>query len=111
MRERVQILADLVSLKGNLFELQRELSLYPWDSEEPLIQIRKTDLSNVIIRCIKSEITFEDLENWANTIECRDDLDFEVEEVKEFIFELANPILNGAITEERIKEILNELSE
>lgn len=49
------------------------------------------------------------MEEWANAIEFRDDIDFENEEIKEFVFELANPEINGVITIERLLEIIDSL--
>ncbi|WP_428661345.1 hypothetical protein [Runella sp.] len=109
MRNRKDILTDLVFLRSNLFELQNELSEYPWDIGEPSLTINKLDFSNVLKRCIRGEVNFEDIVNWANAIECRDDLDFEVEEIQEIVFELANPEINGEITKERLQEIIDEL--
>jgi len=111
MRNRKDILTDLVFFKGDLSELQSELSQYSWDSEEPILIISKQDFCNVLKSCILDEINFENLVSWANAIECRDDLDFEVEEIQEIVFELANPEINGEITKERLQEIINELQE
>ena len=58
---------------------------------------------------MKNEIGFDTLINWANALECRDDLVFKNEAIQEFIFELANPEINGDITKERLQEIVNEL--
>ena len=41
-------------------------------------------------------MTAEDVEEWANALECRDDVSFENEEVRNSIFELANPTLHAA---------------
>ena len=111
MRNRKDILIDLVFLKANLSELQNELAQYSWDIEEPILVISKQDFTNVLQRCIECEITFDDLTNWANAIECRDDLDFESEEMQEIVFELSSPEINGEITKERLQEMVNELQE
>jgi hypothetical protein len=110
MRERTMILDDLVNLRGSLIDLQKELSEYPWDSEIPLITVRKNDFIIVLKKCIDNQTLFLKVGNWANAIECREDIDFEVEKIKEYIFELANPILNGEISKERLKEMVTELA-
>ena len=109
MRNRKDILMDLFFFKADLSELQNELSQYPWDAEEHVLIVSQRDLTNVIVRCIKNEITIDEIVTWANVIECRDDLDFEVGEMQEIVFELANPEINGEITKERLEEIINEL--
>ncbi|MCF0064083.1 hypothetical protein MUK70_27785 [Dyadobacter chenwenxiniae] len=109
MRDRTDILTDLVLFKGELSELRNELSQYSSDVEKPLITISKLDFSNILRRCIAEEISFEDLTDWANLIEFRDDLDFELAEMQELTFELASPEINGEISKERLKEMINEL--
>lgn len=110
MRRRVDILTDLVAFDANLKELRTELSKYPWDTDKPYLIISKLQFSNVLNKCIKRVITFQELEDWANTIECRDDLDFEDEIIQEFLFELSSPEINGEITDKRLCEMLNVLS-
>jgi len=109
MRSRTEILKDLILLQGNIEVLQNELSQYPWDIGKALLKISTEDFANILRRSINNEIDFETLTNWANAIECRDDLEFTNEEVPEIIFELANPEINGVITKERLNEIISEL--
>ncbi|MFA5541085.1 MAG: hypothetical protein WC984_05385 [Bacteroidales bacterium] len=106
MRKRTEILKDLISLRGSLEALQKELSQYSWDIEKPIQTINLVDFSNVLKRSIDGEIDFVTLTNWANAIECRDDLEFASEKIQEIIFELANPEINGEITKNRLNEII-----
>jgi len=110
MRNRTDILKDLVSFSGDLSALKSELSQYSWDTEEPCLIITKSQFSKVLTKCIDQIITFQDLEDWANAIECRDDLDFEDEEMQEIIFEFSSPEINGEITKDRLQVIVNDLS-
>ncbi|MFH0895097.1 MAG: hypothetical protein V2A54_11745 [Bacteroidota bacterium] len=110
MRNRLVILKDLVCMQGNLEGLNIELAAYPWDCEELLLQVNKADVVSVLKRCLSDEIDFEELENWTNAIECRDDLNFENDDLHEIVFELANPAINGEITKERIIQIVDILS-
>lgn len=110
MSSRLEILKKLILLRGNIEVLKNELSIYPWDVENPLLTIKADDLSSVLKRSINNEIDFNTLTNWANVIECRDDLEFETEEMQEIIFELANPEINGEITNERLQALLYKLN-
>ena len=110
MRNREDILNDLINLKNSLTELQVELSQYSWDIETPALIINKKDFTNVLQRCIDGKLTFLEIENWANAIECRDDLGFEDTNMQEMIFELANPDINGEITKEQLKKIIYKLT-
>lgn len=107
MRTRIEILNDLVTLKSDCRQLEKELAQYPWDMDDPLLILQKQDVIAVVHRCINKEISFKDLNDWADVIELRDDIDFEDEEVKQLIFELANPEINGELTFERLKSIIN----
>jgi hypothetical protein len=110
MRNRADILKDLVNFKGNPVELQEELSHYSWDSEIPVLIINRNDFADVIKRCIDGKLTLSEVEEWANTIECRDDLDFEDNDMQEIIFDLANPNINGEITLDLLKAIFCKLT-
>jgi len=52
-----------------------------------------------------SEIEPQHLEKWANAIECRDDVGFASEALKEVIHELANPLLYGPLDTQRAAEL------
>jgi len=109
MRSRKEILIDLVYLQGKIEVLEQELSQYTWDIENPLYKISVEDFSNILKRSINNEIDFDTLVSWANAVECRDDLEFESEEMQEIIFELANTEINVEITIERLSEIITLL--
>ena len=111
MRPRLEILKDIVGINGDLSTLQNEILEYPWDIAEPLLSIGKKDILAVLNRFIEKLITAADLEEWANMIECRDDLGFDEERQQDAIFTLANPDLNGNITEDAVKRIIDELSD
>jgi hypothetical protein len=70
----------------------------------------KQDFLNVLKKCRDGLISYEDLENWADAIELRDDIGFEADEMLEIIFELANPDINGQLSKERLEEMIKELS-
>lgn len=106
MRPREQILEDLTSLNKDALTLQKELNSYPWDVEQPLTTLSKTKVLQVLARVIGSEVKMQNLEDWANVIECRDDIGFETEELRQLIFELANPQIYETLTIQRVQEII-----
>lgn len=109
MRSRTEILMDLVLLKDSIEILEMELSNFPWDVEAPLYAISNEDIVVILKRCILDEISFDTLIDWANAIECRDDLVFVDEVNQELIIELSNPEINGGITKDKLQKIVNEL--
>ncbi|EGQ9730915.1 hypothetical protein ACJXBB_001696 [Vibrio cholerae] len=71
-----------------------------------------TKIQDVLRRFLAGEFTAEDLENWANLLECREDLEFEEgksEEIENVIYCLANPTLQKEITIDSCKEFLISL--
>ena len=60
-------------------------------------------------RSLDKKISFLELEEWANLIECREDIGFEDEKTQEMIFKLANPYLYGKLDEKQVLSYLNEL--
>lgn len=104
MRTRKEILIDLVQNKKEISDLTKELSHHSWDYDEPLYIVTAQDVYNVL-----NTLDAETLENWANAIESREELDFENEELQEMIHELANPILFGTISNEKIESLKKHL--
>jgi hypothetical protein len=98
MRTRSDILEDLINLNIRPAVLTEELAMYEWDSPSPIILIDIEVVSNVVSRYVKDEINYSDLEEWANAIECRDDIGFESTRLQEFISEIANTPINGLKT-------------
>lgn len=57
---------------------------------------------------ISDSISDHDLEEWANFVECRDDIDYS--KVEGYIYALANPELMGEITQCKIVKMLQVLN-
>lgn len=110
MKNRRDILNNLINFNGSLKEIQNELLMFPWDIDVPIITMTKNILSNVLLRCINNEKTFTELEDWANLIECRDDISFEDDGVQNTIFELSNPEINGQITVLLLENIIESFT-
>jgi hypothetical protein len=95
MRERKEILIDLVQNPHENSILAKELSVYPWDCDETLYIITSEDIRSVLDQFALNIIDEKVLEDWANAVECREDLGYENDELDEIIFELANPDISG----------------
>jgi len=109
MKSRKELLKDLVFFKRDIKNVKKQLSSFSWDLENPLLTIDKSILKEIIYKAINDDITSKNLEDWAEAIECRDDIDFHPENLIEIIFELANTDINGPIEKSRLIEILNSL--
>lgn len=96
--DRQSALAALVRLDGSADTLARRLEQWLWDSE-PLIKLTRQHVISALQRYQSGDLSALVLEAWANAIEGRDDIEFEDAKVGEAVHEIANPVLQGALTE------------
>lgn len=106
MKTRKDLLLDLISLSGPIDQILADLSSFGYDTKVSPMIIRYEDLLRILEKTVKEGNEFDLLEKWADAVEIRDDIDFVDDELKELIFELANPALNGPITRDRVIEMI-----
>jgi hypothetical protein len=111
MEGRVEALMKLLEFKWSIKYLKKELSKFSWDVKAPLVTFSKKHLIDSLERTRNGEVAILELEEWANMIECREDIEFDDNKIKQYIFELANPYLYGSITNETIQNMLSALSD
>lgn len=110
---RTDALQALLRLDRPLDEITSVLGQYPWDSETELVVLSCADVAIVLERFISGGLTAIEVENWADAIECRDDIGFETKSMKllkEVVRELANPVLTTELTQHSARSLLNRLS-
>ena len=108
MTDRKQLLLDLILLRGKTQDIKHEPSKQSWDSVSPIVKIDTQSMIFVLTKYIKGEISTDELEEWANLVECRDDIEIP-SLIQEFIFELANPEINGDITKKKVNDYVKAL--
>jgi hypothetical protein len=108
---KTSILLDLVHFKNDIDTLKNMLSQIGFDSETELVSMSRDNIVEILQRSLDKKISFLELEEWANLIECREDIGFEDEKTQEMIFKLANPYLHGKLDEKQVLSYLNELDE
>ena len=106
---KASILLDLLHFKNNIDTLRNMLSQIDFDSETELVSMSRDDIVEILQRSLDKKISFLGLEEWANLIECREDIGFDDEKTQEMIFKLANPYLYGELYEKQVLSYLNEL--
>jgi len=108
--ERKYVLNNIVKFNKSIYDLEEEIKKFTWDwDDKELLLIKKKDILSVLKRFTKNELTSKDIENWANLIECREDLAFDEDNIKEVIYILANPYLEGELTDEFCKKLINRI--
>lgn len=111
--DRAQILRSALELDRPLENVLSELAQLPWDSELAPVTLEPAHVIGILHRFKSGSLNAQDVETWANAIEGREDIAFHPESraaLKEAIFELANPDLQGALTAETVDRWIAYLS-
>jgi hypothetical protein len=93
---------SLVWFDRPLHLLRENVGIFPFDWDgPPLAILRREHLLSVLARWRNGELSAEDVEDWANLVEVRDDLQHDPADpaVAKAVFDLANPTLQGDLTE------------
>lgn len=112
-KERSQLLQSLLKLDRPLDQILPPLNQFGWDSDEELATLHPQHLISILNRYLSGELSPVEVENWANAIECREDLAWEKEfsaSVSALIQELANPLLTRPLSEDTAREWLQRLT-
>lgn len=81
---------------------------FDWDltpGQQP-VRLTESDVIATLHRFHKGRASAEEVANWADFFEVRDDVELASELVTSVVFELANPALEGALTEERAQQLM-----
>lgn len=99
---REEAIRSLVAFDRPLGELRKRVASFPFDwNGAPLGILRREHLLAVLARWRSGELTPAEVEDWANLVEMRDDLDHDPNDpaVANAVFDLANPVLQGPLDE------------
>jgi hypothetical protein len=89
--QRTNALLALLSFDRPLEVLLRDLHRISWESETELVVLQGSQIQAVLERYISGDLSSRAVEDWANAIETREDVGFTTSDLKDIIFELANP--------------------
>lgn len=112
MASRQATLKDLISFDDSLSSLRARLLQFGWDSNEDLVFLSPSHIRKVLSRFLDGEISKEDVCEWANLVEVREDIGFtegDEDQLKELIFELANPEITHELDANRASELVRGL--
>lgn len=111
MATRLEILDRIVHCKDLNKSLLNKLKQFSFDSEE-LVILELCHIASVLLRFSRGEIDKNTVHQWADAIEGRDDIGFQLNyesKIKQTIFELANPSLFLNFDIERALDIVQDL--
>ncbi|MCB9025534.1 MAG: hypothetical protein H6625_04385 [Bdellovibrionaceae bacterium] len=101
------VLEDLVNFNKPIEDLKKQVNKLSWDLDED-IELTTSILNKILDRYLKGEIASEHLEEWANLNESRECIKTS-DIVKEAIYKLANPIIEGELNTDNIIKIKSNL--
>jgi hypothetical protein len=110
---RKQLLQSLLAFNAPVANVMEPLKKFGWDSETELVTLTRDDIASVLKRYLSSELSASDVEDWANALEIRDDVGYEVgyeDLLSDVVFDLANPALNGLLNLKVAQELIARLS-
>ena len=72
--KRLAWVRDLLEASRPLPELARDLAGLPWDFDGAGLKLEAAHLRSILQRYIAGELRADQVEEWANLVECRDDV-------------------------------------
>ena len=111
MDSRESVLKALLSFTRPVPDIARELSAYGWDAPSPLVVLEAAHISSTLKRFIAGELSSAQVDDWANCIEGRDDIEYDPSSaVGMALHELANPLLTCPLTRQSATTLVATLS-
>jgi hypothetical protein len=110
--DRRALLAALVRYELPVEPVLNQLASLPWDSTEEMVRIGVSDIVAILNRFIDGELSAEQVTEWADLLEVRDDVGIDPRHgnaLREIVFRLANPNLRDAVTPALVSSIRVEL--
>jgi len=104
---RQQALQQIITFGEQRDATVSALAKFGWDPSIEVISVDSHTLIVVLTKYMSGEIDADDLEFWANFIECRDELDYT--DIEGYIYALADPELMGDISSATIEKMLTVL--
>ena len=109
---RLVLVRELLEFSKPVDEVARNLAQFSWDFEATGVVLTRKHIANVLRRFLNRELTSDQVVDWANAVEGRDDVEYSADQdqiLSQSVFELANPLLTERLSDERAIELLNIL--
>jgi hypothetical protein len=111
-KTRQQVLNEVIEYKYSWAALSKELDELEASSDGVAVRILPRHIAAVLNRYAAGELDALEVEEWANMIEMRDEIEYSPEHeqlLRELIWELANPQLSQKLTNDRAQELMKAL--
>lgn len=110
--DRKMLLERLVAYELPIEPVLEGLSYFPFEAAAVLVCIQRTHVVSIIDRFVAGELNAEQVTDWADQVEVRDDLGLEESHrvvLRDALFRLANPNLREPVTLEVVRAIRSQL--
>ncbi len=110
---RIALLEELLERPEQATDLSDRLRPFPWDSDEELVTLKASHLLTAMRRYSEGGLTAEQTRVWAEALEVRDDIGIDgtcTDLIRDTIFELANPELEGRLSSARANQLVRRLA-
>jgi hypothetical protein len=114
MTSRDIALKELLDFSKPIDSLNIALQSFEWDFDGIPFRMTRGHLQSVLLRYMDGHLAAHDVENWANLIEGREDIDFELgheNALSQYVYELANPDLLNELSLQRAEEIIRLINQ
>lgn len=109
LQNRIEILNALVKVTMPISEAVARLTKLPWDSESELVALTPDDICHILTLFKQGGLSAAEVEDWANALECREDVHISSSVGQLLLHELANPLLTYPLTNDRANFWLGQL--
>jgi hypothetical protein len=107
-----EALDALISWRGDLDEVARQLKRWPYDTSESLVTLRADHVRHVLKRYLAGAVAAEQVERWADLVEQRPGVEYaagQEEVIADALFVLSSPDINGELTQLKAASLLRRL--
>ncbi|RUU92285.1 hypothetical protein EOB59_08185 [Mesorhizobium sp. M7A.F.Ca.MR.176.00.0.0] len=108
--ERRSIIRSLVELDRPVAELEKLLAPLPWDYPTALVTLTYDHIRSVLLRFLAGNLEAKDVEEWADLVEMRDDIEFAEDRTKEVVHMLSTPQIHFPIDGQLARLLLSPIS-
>jgi hypothetical protein len=114
MNRRAEILQELARFEMPSGPLLLELQSFGWDwPDAPLLILKREDFLRVIDRFLAGQVSATQLQQWAENLEVREDVDFDESDrelLDHIFFRIATPMINEPLTQEVVRGMRDKLA-
>lgn len=112
--DRLHLIQCLLTFSQPLMETIVQLAEIEWDYEGDCVELTKEHLHSALQKYLNGILSGEDIELWANQIEGREDIEFEISGehvIQDILYQLANPLLTHSLDNAEANALISKLKQ